>query len=399
MNQMTQSAADKRFSFVAWEESLHEQARQLAGSDDFGDPSYLEGLRVLLAAYDRESRLSPAGQEWARGRLLNILRNRPRAQRMWKDHPAILRTEIRRPLFILGIIRTGTTALHHLLSQDPASQVLEYWLATAPQPRPPREQWERHPDYQRAIREIDWMYEGDPSLKAIHLMLPDTAEECLHLLQQSFTDDTFDATATIPSYSAWYAQVDMVPSYARHRDLLKLIGYHTPERRWLLKYPAHLAHLRALLTVYPDACIVHPHRDPCEVMSSACSLLAGFRALYESDVDRAAIARWTLDLWATRMDRYVALRRKCDPQQFFDAHFREILSDPVGVARRVYDHFGLQWTDAAERHLRRWHAENPRGKHGEHVYRAEDFGLDNDMVAERFSKYMRYFNLERSRGG
>jgi hypothetical protein len=187
----------------------------------------------------------------------------------------------------------------------------------------------------------------------------------------------------------------MVPSYERHRDLLKLIGCTSPERRWLLKYPAHVAHLRALLAVYPDACIVHTHRDPCEVMSSACSLLAGFRALYEYDVDRGAIAQWTVDLWATRMQRYVELRRQCDPKQFFDVQFREVLSDPVGVAQRVYAYFGIDWTAEAEQALRRWHAENPRGKHGEHVHRAEDFALRQDMIAERFGAYLQYFNIER----
>lgn len=56
-----ESPTNKPFSFVTWEKSLRQQARQLAGYDDVGDLSYLTGLRVLLAAYDRESRLSPAG--------------------------------------------------------------------------------------------------------------------------------------------------------------------------------------------------------------------------------------------------------------------------------------------------------------------------------------------------
>jgi hypothetical protein len=102
---------------------------------------------------------------------------------------------------------------------------------------------------------------------------------------------------------------------------------------------------------------------------------------------------WTVDLWATRMEQYVALRRRYDPRQFFDVHFREVLSDPVGVAQRVYQYFGLEWTEAAARQLRRWQAENPRGKHGEHVHRAEDFGLNDGMIAERFSAYMKHFNI------
>jgi len=96
------------------------------------------------------------------------------------------------------------------------------------------------------------------------------------------------------------------------------------------------------------------------------------------------IARWTLDLWTTRRDGYVALRRQFDPQQFFDVDLGEIASDPVGVARRIDDHSGLEWTDAAEHQSRWWHAENPRGKHGAHVHRAEDFGLDNAIIVDRF---------------
>lgn len=376
-------------------ERFHAAARDSVGADDFGDPSYLDGFRVLLDAYDRESRLTDVGRAMVEGQLLGILKNRLVAQQFWNENPAILRGEIRRPIFVLGLARTGTTALHHLLSQDPRTQVLEYWLAAAPSPRPPRAQWEADPRYQRAAEELEWMYRTDPSLKAIHLMTADGPDECRHLFLQNFTDDTFDCNSTIPSYTEWYGRQDMLATYRRHRDLLKLIGSTSPERRWLLKYPLHMGNLRALLAIYPDACIVQTHRDPGAVMPSICSLVTGWRALYEDTVDRRAVATWLLDLWATRLDRGLEVRREHDPKQFFDLHLREILADPVGAVRRVYDHFDIQMTPEAEHGFRTWKDENPRGRYGEHRYRAEAFGLTDDVIADRFGTYMQHFGIER----
>lgn len=392
---MNTSSPARTLGFVESAESLHEAARKEVGFDDFGDPAYLEGFRVLMEAYDRESRITPTGRAMVQAQLLGILKNRLVAQKAWKDNPAILRTEIRRPIFVLGLARTGTTALHHLLGQDPNSQVLEYWLAAAPSPRPPREQWEGDPRYQRAVQELDWMYKTDPSLKAVHLMTADGPDECRHLLLQNFTDDTFDCNATIPSYSEWYEQYDMLATYARHRDLLKLIGSTSPERRWLLKYPAHMGNLRAIFKIYPDACIVQTHRDPSKVMPSICSLVAGWRALYEDNVDRRAVAKWLLDLWATRLERGLEVRREQNPKQFFDLHLREILSNPVGAVKRVYDHFGIEMTPEAEQRFHAWKDENPRGKYGEHHYQAEDFGFTDDVIADRFGTYMKHFQIER----
>lgn len=385
------------FSFVGATESLHEAARRVVGHSDFGNPVYLNGFRVLMEAYDREAHFSPAGRESIKGLLVHLLENRLRAQRMWTEEPAILRTEIRRPLFILGTVRSGTTVLHQLLAQDPANQVVENWLALRPRPRPPRALWDSDPDYQAAIRAGELTLQLVPALQAIHFVAADAAEECFPLFQQNFTDHFFDQTAHVPSYSAWFDRVDMVPTYEHHRDLLKLIGWTSPERRWLLKYPSHLSHLRALFAVYPDACIVHTHRDPCKVIPSICSLLAHFRTLYEDKVDLAAVGRQNVEYWSTRLEAYLETRRTYNPDQFFDLHFRDIVSDPVGAARRVYEHFQLEWTEALEQRLRRWHADNPRDKHGEHLYRAEEFGLTSDGIAERFQQYMKHFDIERER--
>jgi len=382
-------------SFVDSEAELLAAAQRATGLDDFGDASFREGLRVLLRGYDAEARLAPFGRMLVRGELATILQNRLRAERAWREQPSLRSAPLHRPLFILGLPRSGTTALHFLLAQDPANQVLEYWLAASPGPRPPRERWARDPRFVAARRALRTTYYLDPSLAAIHWMTVDGPDECRHLLLQSFVDHTFDSNASLPSYTKWFEAQDMRPAYQRHRDLLAWIGSPTPERRWVLKYPAHLRNLRALLEVYPDACIVQTHRDPANVLPSICSLVAGWRSLYEGAVDLRAIGRQQLELYAGMIETGLAVRASAPSRTFFDLDFREVLADPIAVIRRVYDHFGFDWTPEAESAMRRHHAEHPQGRHGAHRYAAADYGLDPGEVDERFAAYVARFGVPR----
>lgn len=380
-------------SFARAEASLLEAARKATGLDDFGDAGFLSGLRVLLEAYDQEARLSPFGRMMVSQELAGILRNRLSVEQGWKREPGALEAPVRRPIFILGLPRSGTTALHHLLAQDPENQVLEYWLAAAPGPRPPREEWKRDPRYKHAVSGLRTMYYLDPSLKAIHLMTAEGPEECRHLFLQSFLDHTFDHNATIPSYTKWFEAQDMRPAYARHRDILKLIQSPGPERRWVLKYPAHLRNLRVLLEIYPDACIVQTHRDPTRVLPSICSLVAGWRGLYEEAMDSHALARWQLDFLGEMMEEAMRVRESAEPAQFFDLHFRELVRDPVAALQRMYAHFGFELSTESRRRMRAWHERNPQGKHGGHPYTTEQFGLSHGEMSERFRRYTERFEI------
>jgi hypothetical protein len=379
---------------AAAEESLLEAARKATGLDDFGPGAWHDHLRTLLAAYDAESHLTEAGRGMVEGELVGALAARLACQAAWARDPSVLRAEIRRPIFVLGLPRTGTTALHWLLAQDPANQVLEYWLAAAPRPRPPRATWEAEPAYQSAVEVLRWIYDTDPGLRAIHVMEADGPEECRHLFVQSFLDHTFDSNATIPAYTRYFEAQDMRPAYERHRDVLKLVGSTSPERRWVLKYPAHMRELDVLLSVYPDACIVQTHRDPVRVLPSICSLVTGWRSLYEGSADAHAIGAWQVELYAGMIEHAMDVRAGADPRQFCDFSFRELVDDPIGAIARMYERFGIPFSAEAEARMRAWHAANPQGRHGGHRYTLDQFGLREEAIRGRFAHYAERFGVE-----
>ncbi len=388
--------AEWKFSDI--EQELHDTAIAKVGFEDFGNPSYLVGLRALLQSYDEDTRLTEMGRLGARHDLQRTLIARLRSEKLLREHAAELRYEVRRPIFITGLVRTGSTALHYLMGQDPGVQPLIHWLAENPIPTPPRDEWEDHPNFQRTRRRLSKLYADDESRAAMHFMTAELPEECGHLLAQNFTDDRYIVSTTLPSYVEWYETADHRESYVRHRDLVKLIGASQPDKRWLLKYPVHLRQLPALLAVYPDACIVQTHRDPFTVLRSYTNMVASYRASFEDPIDRVDIARSQMESWARAAERGVAARANAGGARFVDLHFSDFMEDPIGSVKRIYREFEQELSASGEEALRGWHDANPQGAHGRHDYGGQEFPLSRGEVADRFAAYRDYFGMPANPG-
>jgi len=385
---------DQPESFVALSDALHDDARKETGLDDFGDPSYGKGLEVLLTSLDEDVNLSPLGRGIYRGQLTKILATRLRTVQRLKDRPEVLETQICRPIVITGLVRTGSTALHYLMGQDPGLQKLEYWLAAEPQPRPPREEWEANPAFEAAVGELDFLYNTTPDLMAVHEMKADWPEECRHILAQCFTDDRFESSATLPLYNEWYHGTAHPETYRWHKKVIQLIGSTNPKRRWLLKYPVHLRQLDALFAVYPDACVIQTHRDPRTVMASYASFISKVRQMHQLDVDLAGIACEQMESWAHAARAGMRYREAHGDDQFIDLQFRDFMSDPIGSVKRIYDRFEQTLSPEGEAKLEAWHADHPQGRHGQHSYEKKDIGISEDEILEHFADYMNQYGIE-----
>lgn len=373
-------------------DELHETAAERTGHADFGGDDYREPMRILLDSYANEAGLTDAGDKRVRAQLLTALEARLRTQASLKDHPEYAEAQISRPIFVTGLPRTGTTALHRLLCVDPMHQGLEHWLTEAPQPRPPRETWPELPDFQRMQRFIDARHAADPDFKGLHFMAPDMVEECWRIKQQAMRTFSFEATSHIPTYSRWLAEQDQAPSYAIHRDVLRLVGLNDPDRRWALKSPSHLFGLDALMAAYPDALVIQTHRDPRTIVASVSSLNQRASAGASTVFHGAQLGEDSLDLWARGAGRFAEARARHDPGQFIDVRYEDFVHDAVQVVESIYDRFGLPLSESTHAAIEASHVESRVGeRRPTHRYQLSDFGLAEEQVTERFVGYLREF--------
>ena len=387
-------AARESRTGVGTVDDLHASATRLTGLDDFGADDYRDGLAVLLESYARDEDLTPLGSKMSRVFLRGALVARLLSEAAWHRYPEHAAVGIDRPVFVTGLPRTGTTALHRLLTADPAHQGLELWLTQAPQPRPPRESWAADPVFAQMQVAYAQHHVEHPEFMGVHYIAPDQVEECWQVLRQSMRSISFECLGHLPTYSTWLAGQDWTGAYRRHRRNLQLIGLPDAGRRWVLKNPSHLFALNELLSVYPDALVIQTHRAPRVAIASACSLAAhateGWSHAFASEV----IGRDQLELWARGLEHFTAVRARRDQARFCDVRYEDFVADPLGTVESVYGYFGLPLSGAAADAMRAVQAEGsaasgPAGEQGHgaaprHQYALANFGLTGEQVDERF---------------
>ncbi len=394
------------------ESSLLATARRREGLDDFGDDAFHEPLRVLLGALDHEAKLSPLGRVLTRQLLLGLLATRLRLEALLREHPEIHDERIEAPIVILGLPRTGTTHLQNLLAQHPSLHSLPYWESLEPIPtKAVREGNDIDSRRRRCEGALRIQHFVMPLFPAMHEMSVDAPHEEIQLLAVDFRTMFFEACGFVPAYGAWYRAQDQTGAYRTLKRVLKALQWlrgpnselrsATPRGarpsatcRWVLKSPQHLEQIRPLLAVFPDARIVHTHRDPARVIASMCTMLAYGMRMQSAQVDPLAIGRVWGDRIAGMLEASLRDRPLVPADQVLDLRFDEFMADAVGTALRVCSFAGISADAVTRRRFEEHQAANPRGRHGTIDYRLEDFGLDATALRTRLRFYSEHFGVD-----
>jgi hypothetical protein len=372
------------------EGSLVEAARKRTGLDDLGDESFRTGLRVLLGSLEDEARLTPLGRLAARSRVTGLLETRLRLVDRVRTDPSVGEEMIDRPLFVLGLPRTGTTVLYGMLAADPAMRSPASWEVARPFPPPVADDAARIASMDK---DFDRFRRIAPTIDAIHPMGSRLPQECLALQAPEFASYEFVTAFPVPSYWDWLRSADLAPAYRFEKLFLQHLQSARRGRHWILKTPGHLMWLDALLEVFPDALLVQTHRNPTQVLASVSSLMSAMRSSVSAAVDPKAIGREQLDAWTWGMERTMAVRDRLPAGRVVDVRYEDTVADPLGTTRRIYEHFDLELTPVAEQGVRDYLSANPRDKHGAHRYTLKEFGLDPDEVDAAFADYRERFGV------
>lgn len=369
-------------------DALRTAAEKQTGLHDWGSEDFWPCFNTLFRAFAADDLQTFVGRASLRVEGLHRLRSRLLLVDALKREPGILASAVRRPLFILGFPRTGTTLLHKLLAQDPNVHVPLQWKLYSGMPlNVPQAEIDRR--IREANRLIRFATLLAPQWSVIHPMSADEPEECIFLLTDNLT---YASRASIPAYVDQYLHTDLKPVYANFRQHLQALQWQQPERSWVLKSPLHLWGMDALLATFPDARIVQLHRDPKKALPSWFSLAAAIGKMQRRSVNLTQIARNWLPLWKIGMERTQAVRA-ANPDQFLDLQYRDLTADPLAAVRRIYAHFGDELSPDAEARMSRWMQDHAHGSHEGHRYSAAQFGVSDEQITRELSNYIAAYNV------
>jgi hypothetical protein len=367
---------------------LEDGACAATGLDDFGSSYYREGLERIVEALNTEADLNEMGRVIQHATISNALIQRLKIEDAYRQHPEIDDQEVGGPVFVIGLPRTGTTALSQLVAADPQFRSLRTWESQAPTPPPEAATQHTDPRIAQAEAGLKMLDDMFPLMKTMHNSEATAPTECQDLMGMSFRTFHFDGAVRAPAYLAWVMQCDMGETYTFHRRVLKLLQWHCPPELWHLKTPVDMFALDALVEAYPNAKFLWSHRDPAKVLGSVCSLIQYVRS-WSSDRNGAKeLGAEQLDSWVEAVGRAMDFRRRMGDDRFTDVSFAQLQTNPVGTLQTSYDSLGLTFTDDTLQAVTQWAQGHRPGSRGTHDYDLADYGLTTEDVRERFADYL-----------
>ncbi|MBK7814913.1 MAG: sulfotransferase [Rhodocyclaceae bacterium] len=373
-------------------EGLLQMARDATGLSDFGPDSFRPGLEHLVAAIN-ELPLTEMGLIRTRNSVLGALIGRLGVWHHRQTHPEVAAEEIKQPLFVIGLPRTGTTLLIGLLGQDPENRVPLMWEVSIPCPPPEAVTYDTDPRIAMVTAGLEAVDGLNPEVMAIHPVGAQLPQECIGFIAQECLSYIFYAMLPIKGYNDWVEAQDQSAAYRWHKTFLQHLQSRHRKQRWALKAPSHMNFMADLFETYPDAVILNTHRDPVDAVTSHCSLHWKLWQQALGSCDKQMAGEQITEMIDNWLRRYLDWR-DANPRmdsQIHDIDYSELVADPIATVKRIYRRIGLKVSPAFERGMQQFLADNRQDKFGRHRYTPEEFGLTKAQLASRYRRYRERF--------
>jgi hypothetical protein len=322
--------------------------------------------------------------------LTELLRNRLMVNEVLRRHPEIDELEVRAPIIICGLPRTGTTHLHNLLSADPALRSLPYWESVQPVLS------DGAPDERVTSTgaALDVLNTAMPHFKRMHEMTPHEVHEEINLLAMDVSSMFFETMAPMPTWRDHYRSTDQTPAYEYLKRVLKVLQFLRGGDRWVLKSPQHLEQFGPLSRVFPDATFVVTHRDPVSVTKSLTTMMTYLARLNLEIVDPKVVGGYWAARLETMLEACVRDRDLLPTGRSTDVRFDEFMADDVAMVERIYGIADQPFTPDVKAAMDVFMDTHPRGRHGGVVYDLSQFGLDPGERRAALQFYVDRFDIK-----
>lgn len=376
-------------------DEIVDAAREKTGLADPDSDSWREGLEILIRDNVKADMLSERGWGLMKNRYVEALATRMRVDDHMRRHPGLASTPVERPVFILGMPRTGTTMVSYMMDADPANRSLLKWEAYEGVPPAAPGELRTDPRCLAEKARDDALIAANPGMFATHFEAADGPTECVHLVAQDFRSLMLAVLSTTPTYHDWILFCDMATAFA-HRKRVFQILQSTNKGRWVLKMPSDAIFVRTLFATFPDAKVIWTHRDPYQTFASSTSMRANGRRIFNKDQDIPYMRQRFPMQMALHVARPLAVSRD-RPDDFYHLYYDDLVADPIANMKRIYAWLGDEWTDAAETGMQNWLDANPQNRFGSHSYSLGDWGLSKQDLEPYFHDYLKAHPVATSR--
>ncbi len=376
-----------------------------------GTDADLKQIRKLAASYwegiDSNPFLNPIGRFLLKKGGLNGLRNRRKVLQYYHANNQFIETngQLKAPVIVTGLPRSGTTLLHRLLSEDPNTRSPYAFEMGAPLPPMTSD---ANPLEDRRIKSVE------ADISTLTRLVPGFLEKYAESHATSATDKeesfifmiSHNGISVLNIMSAGRAFVDQCLEIEDKRPLFRyermfftmLDAYRPAKSHWTLKDPLYALFFPVLFGEYPDARVVLTHRNPLVTLPSVCRLLESWSISFDKDgsFDKHSFGQFIKTVNEGCLMIPLSYRKE-NPEredQIFDCLYEDLFSDPMAMVKRIYERFSLEYTEEFEDRMKVYLANNKQGKYGRHKYSLEEYGFDGESLYQEYKDYMEHYGFD-----
>ena len=376
-----------------YSEDIVAAAREQTGLSDFHTETFREGLDLLTANARQRDDISEAGRATLRFIWTRNLANRLKIDDYHRRHPELADSAVERPLFQLGMPRTGTTLVSNLLAADPEHRSMLSWESNDPVPPATRETLKTDPRCIAAKKLDEEFLRSNPEMAKRHFEPADAPTECTFIHGHEFKSCMLEAMQPAPEYSRWLRdEADLTLAYAYEKRYMQVLQHKTGGT-WSVKMPSHALFLDSLVKIFPDARLVWIHRDPYKATGSLLSLIHSTHTSITTQASRDYVR----ETYVPQMFNHIRRARDFDrrnPGRIVHVSYARLMRDPIAEMRRLYAALGTTLSEDALAGMQAYVDANPQNKHGAHSYGLDEFGVTPAMLDEGFADYVREYDVE-----
>lgn len=304
---------------------------------------------------------------------------------------AIERTEIKQPpVFILGHWRSGTTYLHELLMRDARFGTPNSFHCFQP----------HHMLLTEALvtRLFWWIVPGKRPMDNVDLSWGSPQEDefalCAMGLRTPYRRMAFPDNGPVDLEYLNMQGLSAEELAAWKNGLtwfVKLMTYHQG-KQVLLKSPPHTGRVEVLSQLFPGARFIHITRDPYSLFPSTIKLwrtlhyAQGFQMSEGSDLEE-----YVFECFDRMYAGFHEQRARLGDEAIVDMRYEDLVADPVGELRGIYERLNLGDFAAVEPQLADYASSKRDYKTNRH--RIEE--TTRAKIAERWGDYFERYGYEK----
>ena len=143
---------------------------------DLSDSSFVEPFNILIDSLNEEANLTFLGKLAAEYQIKQHISNRSVISKTYQDIKA---PKVSKPIFVIGLPRSGTTFLFNLLSQDTSNRSPLFWEMVKPLPLGTPNVYKEKIRIRQADLVLYFKKRFIPKLDDLHAISSSSPEECL----------------------------------------------------------------------------------------------------------------------------------------------------------------------------------------------------------------------------